>query len=326
MRNVLQLGRRTWLARTGSGLLAVWAGLATARGQGWQVLLGTPAVAEAGMQDAPRILDASIDPVLPGMGPLNVRAFVVVRGREAALVDALLPGNVNAIQDVLRTAGLGFDALKHVILTHYHPDHSGSAADIAALAGGATWYAGAPDIPPLTAGIPDFGVPPFRKPIQAIAEGSEVFGLRIVATPGHTAGHVSVFEPSGSAMVIGDAAFNLQGLSGSPPQFTADLVAAGESVRKLAGMNFQRALFSHGPPINEGAAAALAQFLQRYPRASDGQSLEHQSWPTQAAFATIHGDQAGVAWVREHEAELRRGSVGEPEASPRVCCPFEVQV
>jgi glyoxylase-like metal-dependent hydrolase (beta-lactamase superfamily II) len=326
MRNVQQVGRRTWLARTGSGLLAVWAGLATGRREGWQVLLGSPAVAEAGLQDAPRILDASINPVLPGLGPFNIRAFVVVRGREAVLVDALLPGNVNAIQDVLRTAGLGFDALKHVILTHYHPDHSGSASDIAALAGGATWHVGAPDIPPLMAGIPDFGVPPFRKPIQAVAEGTEIFGLRIVATPGHTAGHISVFEPSTSAMVIGDAVFNLQGLAGSSPQFTADLVEAGESFQKLAGMNFQRALFSHGPPINESASAALAQFLRRYPRASDGQSLEHQSWPTQAAFATVHGDQAGVVWVREHEAELRRGRASEPEASPLACCPFEIQV
>jgi glyoxylase-like metal-dependent hydrolase (beta-lactamase superfamily II) len=168
------------------------------------------------------------------------------------------------------------------------------------------------------------GVAPLTRQVRAVGDGEEVFGLRIVTTPGHTPGHISVLEPSASALIVGDAAFNLGGmLTGSPPQFTASLVQAGESLRKLAGMQFEQLRFAHGPAITSGGPAAIAQLLERYPRASDGQSLEHQSFETQSAFAAIHGAQAGAAWVREHEAALRRGHV-QVEASPVACCPFEL--
>jgi glyoxylase-like metal-dependent hydrolase (beta-lactamase superfamily II) len=212
-----------------------------------------------------------------------------------------------------------------LILTHWHFDHAGSAEAVAALAPGATLYAGGPDIPMLMAGSPDFGVPPLRRTVKSVADGDEVFGLRVIATPGHTLGHISLLEPVGSTLFAGDAVFNLQGvLTGSVPAFTADLVQAGKSVQKLAGLGFQRLNVAHGLAITDGAAAALGQFLERYPRASDGQSLEHQSFATQASFAALHGAQAGAEWVRQHEAELRRGGGRQMEESPYACCPYEL--
>jgi glyoxylase-like metal-dependent hydrolase (beta-lactamase superfamily II) len=174
------------------------------------------------------------------------------------------------------------------------------------------------------AGDPQQNVPPLRRQIRPVGDGDEVFGLRVVATPGHTPGHVSILDPVGSALITGDAAFNLNGiLTGSPPAFTADLVQAGQSLRKLAGINFQSVLFAHGPAITSGGSAAFAEFLEQYPRASDGQSLEHQSVQTQASFAALHGAQAGAMWVRQHEAELTRGIQRLPEHSPHACCPHE---
>src|SRR5918996_2167723 len=76
-----------------------------------------------------------------------VNAYVLIRGKEAAVVDTGTPNNATKIADVVRTAGLGWDAVRHVILTHYHPDHAGSATDVAGLAPRATFWAGAPDIP-----------------------------------------------------------------------------------------------------------------------------------------------------------------------------------
>ena len=91
--------------------------------------------------------------------------------------------------------------------------------------------------------------------------------------------------------------FNLQGvLAGSPPAFTADLVQAGKSVQKLAGLGFQRMNVAHGLAITDGAAAALGQFLERYPRASDGQSLAHHSFEPTAAFAASNPFDA-AAWT-----------------------------
>ena len=126
-----------------------------------------------------------------GREEADVRAFVLVRGGEAVLVDALTPGNAGLIGAALAAAGLGWDALRHVILTHAHPDHAGSAADVLALAPGATaWIAAA------EAHL----VAPARPP-RPLEDGDEVAGLRIVATPGHSPGHVCVLDPAGCTAV-----------------------------------------------------------------------------------------------------------------------------
>jgi glyoxylase-like metal-dependent hydrolase (beta-lactamase superfamily II) len=87
-----------------------------------------------------------------------------------------------------------------------------------------------------------------------------VFGLRVIATPGHTPGHVCVFDPAGSLLILGDAMNNIGNkLAGPNPQYTADMAQAHQSVNKLAKLNFQRAVFGHGEPIDNGASQAIAK-------------------------------------------------------------------
>jgi glyoxylase-like metal-dependent hydrolase (beta-lactamase superfamily II) len=179
-----------------------------------------------------------------------VAAFVVVRGREIAIVDTLVEGNADRIGAMIQQAGLDWRAVRHVILTHWHPDHAGSADEIASRAPQATVWAGEADIPEI----------PLSRPLATAYDGDEIFGLRIVATPGHTAGHLSVLDPTGSALMTGDAIVNIGGdLSLPPPAFTADLSATLASIRKLGELGFERALFAHGVPIPQGASAAFAR-------------------------------------------------------------------
>ena len=56
-----------------------------------------------------------------------VSAYVLARGGEAAVVDTGVPGNEGAILEALEAAGLGWSDVGHVILTHRHQDHVGSA-------------------------------------------------------------------------------------------------------------------------------------------------------------------------------------------------------
>jgi glyoxylase-like metal-dependent hydrolase (beta-lactamase superfamily II) len=86
-----------------------------------------------------------------------------------------------------------------------------------------------------------------------------VFDLRIVATPGHTAGHISVLDEIGGILVAGDALGTTGGvLQGSNPQFTADPQAAKASVAKLGALRYETLLVGHGEPILAGAAAQVA--------------------------------------------------------------------
>ena len=92
-----------------------------------------------------------------------------------------------------------------------------------------------------------------------MADGDKVFDLRIVATPGHTAGHVAVFDEVGGLMVAGDALGTSSGaLEGSSPTFTADPVAAKASVATLGALTFETLLVGHGEPILTGASAQVA--------------------------------------------------------------------
>ena len=178
-----------------------------------------------------------------------VSAYVLLRGREAAVVDTGTEGNAERIDEVLRAAGSGWDQVRHVILTHHHPDHVGSLAEILGAASGATAYAGGADIAQIRS----------PQPLRAVADGDEVFGLEIIATPGHTPGHISVLDPAGAVLVAGDALNGAAGggIAGPNPQFTADTDAAVASVKRLVGRRFDTAVFGHGDPVEGGADAAV---------------------------------------------------------------------
>jgi len=179
-----------------------------------------------------------------------VSAYILVRGGEAAVVDTGVAGSAGDIGKALTTAGLDWDAVGHVVLTHAHGDHVGSLPDVLALAAGATGYAGAGDIPSITS----------PRPLVAVGDGDRVFDLEIIATPGHTLGHVSVLDRAGGLLVAGDAlnGGGESGVVGPNPRFSADLALANASVAKLAGLEFEIVVFGHGDPLEGGAAAHVA--------------------------------------------------------------------
>jgi glyoxylase-like metal-dependent hydrolase (beta-lactamase superfamily II) len=246
MSKVKQISRRTWLAQVALGSFAVWSELNFGLGRkGWGVAIGGRDLA-TGIAHAQNLGPA--EALRVNMGFVN--AYVLIRGKEAAVVDTGTAGNESKIADVVHTAGLGWDAVHHVILTHYHGDHIGSVGEVLAAAPKATAYAGAADIPQIKS----------PRPLKAVGDNDEVFGLRVIATPGHTPGHVCVFDPAGSLLILGDAMNNTDNkLAGPNPQYTADMAQAHQSVKKLAKLTFQRALFGHGEPIDKGASQAIAK-------------------------------------------------------------------
>src|SRR6185503_5829539 len=110
-----------------------------------------------------------------------------------------------------------------------HGDHVGNLNEILAQAPEATVYAGAPDIPRIES----------ARAITPVEDGQEVFGTQIIATPGHTPGHISVYDPAGAALITGDAAANVGG-NLDRHWSVMDEAAANESVRKLAALAFER--------------------------------------------------------------------------------------
>ena len=57
-------------------------------------------------------------------------AYLLRRGAQAVLIDTGIAGQGDAIAGALAAWGLDREALTHVLLTHWHPDHVGSAAEV----------------------------------------------------------------------------------------------------------------------------------------------------------------------------------------------------
>lgn len=182
-----------------------------------------------------------------------VSAYIVVRGSEAAVVDTGVSGSEGSIEAALGTADLGWNAVSHVILTHHHPDHVGSMPAVMAAAAAATSYIGEADLDNVSR----------PRELVGLRDGDEVFGLAVIATPGHTAGHVSLLDQTASVLIAGDAINGANGgVVGPNPQFSEDDNLALATVGKMAGYEYETVYFGHGEPVLEGASGLVAELAE----------------------------------------------------------------
>jgi glyoxylase-like metal-dependent hydrolase (beta-lactamase superfamily II) len=85
-------------------------------------------------------------------------------------------------------------------------------------------------------------------------------GLRVVATPGHTLGHISLYLPSRKLLFAGDALRHSgEKIVPSPAMFNRDQAQALQSFTDLTRLEIEASLPGHGAPILRGAGARLAQ-------------------------------------------------------------------
>ncbi len=176
-----------------------------------------------------------------------VSAYVVARGNRAAIVDTGGSGSSDTIGESLAELGLNYNDVESVILTHNHDDHVGSIGDVLAMAVNATAYAGEADLGGIDADV------------TGLVGGEDVFGMEVLATPGHTPGSMSVIDRGTGLLIAGDALTIDAGQAAEPPaRFTADVTLARDSITTLAAMTFNTLLVGHGDPIESGADASVA--------------------------------------------------------------------
>jgi glyoxylase-like metal-dependent hydrolase (beta-lactamase superfamily II) len=201
-----------------------------------------------------------------------VNVYLIRTDDGLVLVDAAWPNKTDEIFEGVRQTGHDSADIKHLLLTHGHVDHAGSAAEIIRRTG-AKAYVHAADLA-LTAkgeaGYDGITVTPgiisklvFRlviKPggtkyesftVDKTMEDGEILpfanDIKVIHTPGHCAGHVSFLLPQDGILVAGDICSNVMGLSYST--INEDRALALESILKVTDFSFDQAVFGHGNPL-----------------------------------------------------------------------------
>jgi glyoxylase-like metal-dependent hydrolase (beta-lactamase superfamily II) len=186
------------------------------------------------------------------IGDTRASAYVLVRSGEATLVDTSPWCTPDVIHEGLQLVGLDWGAVASVIVTHKHPDHWVGLPAALEHAPDAAVYAGAADIPFIAS----------PRAIVPVGAGDRVMDLTIIPTPGHTPGHIAVYDEAAGVLVVGDAVA-ISPNDGKVIAYgtTEDVEGAMASVRTLVGLSFDTFLPGHGDPIVGGAWETLSDYV-----------------------------------------------------------------
>jgi glyoxylase-like metal-dependent hydrolase (beta-lactamase superfamily II) len=198
------------------------------------------------------------------------------------LVDAGLPNQTEAISAALVEAGIGVGDLRRIIFTHQDLDHVGSGAALVRQSD-ARVLAHPADAPYIEGSQRPLKPSPEmleqRPQMREVLERLEPVGIdeyvedgtrldlaggtRVISTPGHTPGHISLYVERSKVLIAGDALTAEKGsLNGPNPSMTLEMRTAIQSVRRLADLEIDTIVCYHGGVVSEDANGQLRRVIQ----------------------------------------------------------------
>ena len=208
------------------------------------------------------------------------RAYLIV-GETLTLVDSGLPWNPSSIVKYIRSIGREPSDLRQILVTHSHPDHTGGTpslvketgahvvahrSDTKRLDGNREVLAYIGNLGKVNAPLPFMG----RVPVTSLAEDGDILpihgGMRVIHTPGHTAGSVCYLLEENGTLFTGDTIFSDgDELSRSVPFPGYDRDRYIRSLKRLSEFGFEGVCGGHGTPLLAGGSVKLQTLLRESP-------------------------------------------------------------
>ena len=199
-----------------------------------------------------------------------VNAYLVEEEDGLTLVDTMIPRSAKAI-----LAAAGGRAIKRIALTHAHGDHIGSLDALAAELPGVEVLISGRDArllakdktldPGEEKGKLRGGYPGAKtRPTRTVEAGDRIGSLEVVASPGHTPGHVAFLDTRDRTLYCGDTYSTLGGVATTAklnPRFPLPGLAtwhrptALESAQSLRALEPARLAPGHGRVVESPAPA-----------------------------------------------------------------------
>ncbi|MBM2809536.1 MAG: fold metallo-hydrolase [Chloroflexi bacterium] len=221
-----------------------------------------------------------IEPRVFQLRAFGAHVFALVDD-DVTLIDTGAPGSGRLVLRQLQEIGHSPSDVKRIILTHYHIDHRGAARELQEATGArvfihkseAPYLRGQQRYPNLVSSGPlarlaaPFSAAMRLRPVQVeeLDDGDVIAalgGLRVLHSPGHTRGSISLWFKETGLLFSGDAMEYRRGRLLRPGrQVTEDMDVAEATLRRLAQLGTDRICFSHFPAFRGQAADAFRALL-----------------------------------------------------------------
>ena len=251
--------------------------------------------------DVNQIIRGNLNEVAPGVWYVPALManlyFVGEKNGPWVMVDAGTPGTAWRIREAAHEL-FGTRPPEAIVLTHGHFDHVGALNELAegwnvpvfAHPLEFPYLDGRDNYPPpdptvggfmaqLSRVFPKSGINVASRLHAMMIDNSipHMSGWRVVHTPGHTPGHVSLFRDEDKVLIAGDAVITIdqqnpsklltqvREFHGPPQYFTPDWAQAHESIRTLAQLRPRVVATGHGLPMSgDDVADKLTQLAETF--------------------------------------------------------------